>query len=171
MKILGHPLHQILIVFPAGLLITAVVFEVAARMGQPQLWPTAYWMVAAGIIGGAVAGAFGFIDWRGVAAGTRARRIGALHGSGNLLVLALFGLSWWLREGPDAEPGVLASLLSLAGAALLGVTGWLGGELVVRHGVGVDQGANPDASSSLEAHDAIEWSGHGRLSKPDIRSR
>jgi hypothetical protein len=34
------------------------------------------------------------------------------------------------------------------------VTGWLGGELVVRLGVGIDQGANVDAPSSLETDTA-----------------
>jgi hypothetical protein len=39
--------------------------------------------------------------------------------------------------------------LSILGTALLFVTGWLGGELVVRLGVGVDEGANANAPSCL----------------------
>jgi hypothetical protein len=37
----------------------------------------------------------------------------------------------------------------LVGAILSLLTGWLGGELVDRLGVGVDDGANLDAPSSL----------------------
>jgi hypothetical protein len=40
-------------------------------------------------------------------------------------------------------------VLSFLGAALLGATGWLGGELTLRLGIGVDEGANLNAPSSL----------------------
>jgi len=39
--------------------------------------------------------------------------------------------------------------LSFAGFVLAGITGWLGGELVDRLGVGVDEGANVNALNSL----------------------
>ncbi|MGZ8467318.1 MAG: DUF2231 domain-containing protein, partial [Candidatus Binatia bacterium] len=42
-----------------------------------------------------------------------------------------------------------ALLLSFMGAGLALVTGWLGGELVDRLGIGVDEGANPNAPNSL----------------------
>ena len=41
-------------------------------------------------------------------------------------------------------------VLSFGGVALATVTGWLGGELVSRLGVGVDDGANLNAPSSLQ---------------------
>jgi len=44
---------------------------------------------------------------------------------------------------------VLAIILSGIAVALALVTGWLGGELVTRLTVGVDDGANLDAPSSL----------------------
>jgi len=44
---------------------------------------------------------------------------------------------------------VIAYVLSFLGAALLGATGWLGGELTLRLGIGVDEGANLNAPSSL----------------------
>ncbi|MCD6056852.1 MAG: Protein of unknown function transrane, partial [Thermomicrobiales bacterium] len=73
-----------------------------------------------------------------------------------VVVLALFVVSWFLRRDAPAEPGVLAFVLSLAGVALAVVTGWLGGELVDRLGVGVDRGANLDAPSSLSNRPATE---------------
>ena len=45
--------------------------------------------------------------------------------------------------------GGRALVLSFAGFGLAGVTGWLGGELVDRLGVGVDDGAHLDAPNSL----------------------
>ena len=82
-------------------------------------------------------------------ANTRAKRIGLWHGGGNYSVMLLFAASWWLR-GLLPEPGGLPSLvLHWSGVAL--VSGWLGGELVDRLGVGVDEGANLNAPSSLSA--------------------
>ena len=51
--------------------------------------------------------------------------------------------------GDSWQPFFAAYLLSFLGAALLGITGWLGGELKLRLGVGVDQGAHLNAPSSL----------------------
>jgi uncharacterized membrane protein len=48
----------------------------------------------------------------------------------------------------------MALVLALVGAGLALVTGWLGGELVDRLGVGVDDGAHLDAPSSLSGRPA-----------------
>jgi uncharacterized membrane protein len=61
----------------------------------------------------------------------------------------LFAASWLVRRDDPAQPETLAIVLSVAGGALSLVTGWLGGELVDRLGVGVDDGANLNATSSL----------------------
>jgi len=50
----------------------------------------------------------------------------------------------------------LQYLLSFAAAGLTGVTGWLGGELVDRLGVGIDDGAHLNAPSSLSRKSAKE---------------
>ena len=47
-------------------------------------------------------------------------------------------------------------MLSLVGALLMLVTGWLGGELVERLGVGVDEGANLNAPNSLTGRESRE---------------
>lgn len=149
-KLFGHPIHQMLIVFPLGLLATSIFFDVIAIAAEiPGLAQAAYYMIAAGIVSGLIAAVFGLIDFLGIPNGTRAKRIGLMHGGGNVLVVVLFAASWILRRGHPADPGTLAVVLSAAGAALGGLTGWLGGELVDRLGVGVDDGANLDAPSSL----------------------
>jgi uncharacterized membrane protein len=149
-KVLGHPVHQMLIVFPLGLLATAVIFDVVALVTRSGGWSEiAFWMIAAGIVGGLVAAVFGLVDFLAIPAGTRAKRVGALHGVGNVVVVALFALSWWLRRDVHTAPGTVALAASFVGAALATVTGWLGGELVDRLGVGVDDGAHLNAPSSL----------------------
>src|ERR671929_83744 len=56
-KALGHPIHQMLIPFPFGLLATAVIFDIIYLfVGNPSTADTlatvAFWMIAAGIVGG-----------------------------------------------------------------------------------------------------------------------
>jgi uncharacterized membrane protein len=139
-----------LIVLPLGVLAMSLVFDLIGRLaGLPNLHEAAYYMIAAGVISGLVAAVFGLIDFLAIPSGTRAKRIGRLHGIGNVIVVVLFAASWFLRRDNPATPETLAIVLSAAAAALSGVTGWLGGELVDRLGVGVDDGANLDAPSSL----------------------
>lgn len=62
----------------------------------------------------------------------------------------LFAISWLIRNGEaDHRPTTLAFVLSLAGVVLGRVTAWLGGEMVYRLRVSVDDGANLNAPSSL----------------------
>ncbi|HYC60201.1 MAG TPA: DUF2231 domain-containing protein [Thermoanaerobaculia bacterium] len=155
-KLFGHPVHQMLIVFPLGLLATALFFDlIALAMNRHQgLFTASCYMIAAGIIGGLLAAVFGAIDFLKIPSGTRAKRVGRLHGGGNVIVVVLFAASWWLRRGAPADPPTLAIVLAAAGAGLATFTGWLGGELVDRLGVGVDDGANLDAPSSLSGQPA-----------------
>jgi uncharacterized membrane protein len=149
-KIVGHAVHQMLIVFPLGLFSTAVIFDVIHLISGGPTWSlVSYWMIAAGIIGGLCAALFGVIDWSKIPSGTRAYRIGVLHGLGNVVVVALFAVSWWLRRPDPGNPSAVAIGFMIVGAALSLITGWLGGELVDRLGVGVDDGANLNAPSSL----------------------
>jgi uncharacterized membrane protein len=150
-KAFGHAIHPMLIVFPLGLLATAVVFDILYLITDRPGFPVAAaYTIAAGIIGGLAAALFGWIDWFAIPADTRARRIGLVHGLGNVVVVVLFAVSWLLRANAgEWHPGAWALVFSFAGFALAGVTGWLGGELVERLGIGVDPGANPDAPSSL----------------------
>ena len=156
-KLLGHSVHEILIVFPLGLLATAIVFDaVHLGTGNPTMAVVAYWMIVAGIIGGVVAAPFGWIDWRAIPTGTRAKRVGRWHGITNAVVLVLFVVSWLLRRTAPDAPGTAASVFSFVGAGLATLGGWLGGELVGRLGVAVDDGAHLDAPSSLSRRPASE---------------
>jgi uncharacterized membrane protein len=150
-RALGHAIHPTLIVFPLGLFSTAVVFDILYLItDRTGFNVSAAHAIAAGIVGGLVAAVFGLIDWLAIPAGTRARRIGSLHGLGNVGIVLLFAISWLLRVGADDwKPSGLAVLFGILGALLATVTGWLGGELVERLGVGVDDDARVDAPSSL----------------------
>lgn len=149
-KFAGHPVHPMLIVFPLGLLATAVIFDLISLVSGNSQWTlVAYYMIGAGVIGGLAAAAFGWLDWFAIPRGTRAKRIGLWHGLGNVAVLALFILSWVLRRENSLEPPTGAIVSSLTGVVIALLTAWLGGELVGRLGVGVDDGAHLDSPSSL----------------------
>lgn len=160
-RLLGHPIHQVLIVFPLGLLATATVFDIVGlASSNPEWFRISFWMIAAGIIGGLMAAVFGLADWSSIPANTRAKQIGLLHGGGNVIVLSLFAASWFLRRPAPDTPSTGAFVLSFAGVLLVLLTAWLGGELVVRLGVGVDQGAHVNAPSSLSGRPATETVTH-----------
>jgi uncharacterized membrane protein len=149
-KLLGHSIHQILIVFPLGLLSTAVIFDlIQMATHSATVALVTYWVMAAGIIGGLVAAPFGTIDWLGIPRGTRAASIGLAHGVIMFTVVLLFIASWALRYSMPETPPSIATWIAVGGGILAAVGGWLGGELVTRLSVGVDDGANLNAPSSL----------------------
>ena len=150
-KLFGHPLHQMLVVFPLGLLGASVVFDLIHLFGDSAYAAgVSYALIGAGLVAGLLAAPWGTVDWLSIPAGTRAKAIGALHGGGNLLVLLLFATSFWLRRDQVEQPATVAWVISFCGAALSLVTGWLGGELVDRLGVGVSPNAHLNARSSLQ---------------------
>ncbi len=156
-KVLGHPAHQILIVFPLGLLLTAVIFDIIYLVtGNLGFTSASYLMIGAGLIGALIAAPFGLADWLKIPPDTRAKRIGVMHAGANTVAAILFLISWLMRTEIPAEPTGLAVTLGIIGAAFLGVSGWLGGELIDRLGVGVYDDANLNAPSSLSGHTAGE---------------
>lgn len=150
-KILGHPVHPMLVVLPLGLFIGAVVFDaIYLYYGFPSLASVGYWNIIAGVAGGLLAAIAGFLDWLAIPGGTRAKRIGIYHAASNVVALVTFAFVFWTRYN-SVENSVTTNLLIVEVIGLLfGATGgWLGGELVDRLGVGVDNGANLDAPNSI----------------------
>jgi uncharacterized membrane protein len=149
-KIMGHPIHPVLIPFPLGLLSTSVIFDVVHLLTGNGKWSEiSFWMIAAGVIGGLAAAVFGLIDWLAIPSGTRAKAVGMWHGATNVVMVTLFIVSWLLRADAPDDPGIVAIVLSFVGVGLASFGGFLGGELIVRLGVGVAEGAHLNAPSSL----------------------
>ena len=65
-----------------------------------------------------IAAPFGLIDWLAIPAGTRAKRIGAWHGGGNVIVLLMYAGSWWLRREAPQAPMMVAYMLSFGGGII-----------------------------------------------------
>jgi uncharacterized membrane protein len=140
-SIAGHPVHPMLIPFPLALWITSFVADVIFYFNRNQsLLLIAKFTLAAGIIGGLVAAVPGIIDWLAIR-NADVKRIANWHARLNIIALLIFAASLYLRTRYGA-PWVgwrltIPFLLSLVGVILIGISGWLGGDLVYKHGVSV----------------------------------
>jgi nitrite reductase/ring-hydroxylating ferredoxin subunit/uncharacterized membrane protein len=134
----GHPIHQILVPLPIGLLVGAFGFHVAGRLlDDPTLWTIGGYLVPAGVATGLLAGVFGFVDYLwAVPPRSSGRTRATRHMLANLSALALFVAASFLRGEPSAEPGALVLLLEAVGLAALSAGGWMGGTLVTRNFIG-----------------------------------
>lgn len=157
----GHPLHPMLVPFPIAFLVGAVLTDLGYIATGDFFWARgSLVLVAAGTVTGAIAAAFGLVDYL---AHKRVRSLGAakLHFAGNAIVIALSAVSWWLRTGDAADAVVPAGIvLSVSVALILLFTGWLGGELAYRHRVGTIPAAPAPAAA------APETAGPARPGKP-----
>lgn len=162
-KLAGHAAHPIMIVFPLGLLSTAVIFDIVYLLTDNSTFAlVAYWMIVAGLLGGLAAAVPGWIDWFAIPPKTRAKSVGLVHGLGNVVVLLLFALSWlFRRDEAGYVPSVIALALSFLAFAIAAVTGWLGSELVERLGVGVYNGAHLNSPNTLSGRPATDVDGAG----------
>jgi uncharacterized membrane protein len=165
-KFLGHPLHPMLMVFPMGLLIVSLLFDALYLASGVAGWAQmAFWLVAVGVVTGVFAAVPGIIDYMAIPRHTRARRVGTAHGLVNGTVLLLFAVTWGMRVAEPLAPTGAAIGVSAVGVVLLLVGGWLGGELVDRLGVGVDDEANLDAPSALSRRRASDTRARRRAAR------
>jgi uncharacterized membrane protein len=132
-----HPIHPMLVVLPLGLWVAALVFDTIYAVGRDQsMRVVAFWNVGAGVIGAVLAAIPGFVDWLSLTG--RAARVGTYHLLLNLGAVAVFAVNWFVRTRVDGDsPWPL--ILSIVGVVAVGVSGWLGGQLVYVHRVGVEE--------------------------------
>jgi uncharacterized membrane protein len=88
------------------------------------------------------------IDWFSLST-ARVQRLGTIHMALNLILVALFTSNAWLRLA-SSVPDAIPLTLSIVGVLILGVSGWLGGEMVYVHRVGVA----PTSNASSRARQA-----------------
>ncbi|HZS11972.1 MAG TPA: DUF2231 domain-containing protein [Nitrospirales bacterium] len=137
-SILGHPIHPMIIPFPIALWIFSLAADVIFLFGWggPVWTDIAFYTMLGGVLGGLVAAIPGYLDYRTIVEPAVAS-IARWHMLLNLSLVTLFIINLWMRAtlvGGAFVPVVL----SVIGVGLLGVSGWLGGELVYVHGVAVE---------------------------------
>jgi uncharacterized membrane protein len=134
LRIAGHAVHPVLVMFPSGLFATAVLFDLGNLLGGPALLgEAAYWTVGAAIVGGVLAAVAGVVDVMFIRGGVRAKRARVLHGLADFGVLLLFMVILLVRMGStDRAAGwglLVVELIALAGTV---AGAWYGGALVDR---------------------------------------
>ena len=142
-KVFGHPLHPVLVSFPVAFYTTtAVAYLSYAATGKLFCFQVGVVANVAGVLTAVLAAVPGFIDWRwGVPGGHPAKSMGLLHMGLNVTTLVLATVNAavqihkWSDIAPTAGLAVVFSILCLFATAL---AGYLGGELVQRHHVGID---------------------------------
>jgi uncharacterized membrane protein len=124
---------------PIAALLGAFLSDWAFVETQDAFWSRlSFTLLGTGIVTGAVAGVLGILE---AASLQRARTAGKtwFHGAGNILVLIISAGSFKLRWEADGLWVPAGIYMSGAVAALLLLTGWLGGSLSYVHGIGVSK--------------------------------
>jgi|SRR5438309_6673366 len=132
-----HPVHPMLVGFPIGLWVFALVCDVVHAVSGSAIWQTvATFCVAGGIVGALLAAVPGLIDYFSIDE-AEMRRIANLHLAVNLGAVVIFAINFWLRLRLPAESNVPLGL-SVVGVLAIGFGGWLGGEMVYVKGMAVE---------------------------------
>lgn len=132
----GHPLHPLAVTVPIGLFVATTAADVCHAVTHDAFFSrVARWTLGGAVGSGVVAALLGATDFLTIA---KARGpMGVAHATGNATILGLSAASLVVRRGSRGETPMLAMVLSAVAASLLMVTGWLGGELAFRKGIGV----------------------------------
>ena len=137
----GHPVHPMLIPFPIALWATSFAVDILFYFYRHASLPLiSKFMIAAGCLGAIAAAVPGIIDWLAIK-DSQVKRVANWHARLNIIALIVFAVSLYLRMNAGSrwvgKHLTIPFLLSLLGVVLIGISGWLGGELAYKYGVGV----------------------------------
>lgn len=140
----GHPIHPMIIPFPIALWVFSLIADVVYLWRGNPVWKDyiAFYTLLAGILGAAVAAVPGLIDWLSLKQ-PKVVNIANWHAGLNVIALLIFAASCYLRTTSGARivsgSYTIPIALSVLGVILISISGYLGGEMVFKHGVAVDQ--------------------------------
>jgi nitrite reductase/ring-hydroxylating ferredoxin subunit/uncharacterized membrane protein len=129
---LGHPVHPMLTDVPIGAWTSAFVLDL---FGGRQARRAADALVGVGVLAAVPTAATGLSDLADVEH-SQQRILGTAHALGNVTAVALYGGSFLARRRGRRNLGVRLATL---GAAVVTGSGFIGGHLAYRKGVGVDE--------------------------------
>lgn len=133
----GHPIHPMLIPFPIVCFIGTLVTDVVYSRNADPGWATAsHWLLGIGLVMAALAAITGLTDYLG---NDRIRRLSdALkHMLANVTAVVLELVNFVLRLNNDDFITSTGVWISAVVVLILIYSGWKGGDLVYRHGIGV----------------------------------
>ena len=154
-SIAGHPIHPMLIPFPIALWVFSFIADLIYLWRDNAGWEwMAKWTLLAGCISAVAAAIFGIIDYLSIK-DKQVAKVAGWHARFNVLALLLFGASWYLRtdNGSDMVNNSLTIpvILSVVGVIAVSISGYLGGELVFKHGVAVNPQHDTPAEEAAKA--------------------
>lgn len=123
----GHALHPFLTDLPIGFWTSSLVLDL---LGHGKDRPASRRLLAAGLAAAVPAAATGLAEWRQTS--RPETRVASAHGTLNVLALGLYAGSLATQERSPR----LGLALKLAGTAVTGLSGFLGGHLVVARRTG-----------------------------------
>ncbi|HEY1266198.1 MAG TPA: DUF2231 domain-containing protein [Candidatus Binatia bacterium] len=130
-----HPVHPMLVVIPMGLWVFSLVADLFSTAGGGGVWKIiALYTMGGGIAGALIAAVPGLIDFFSLKE-SHIRYLARYHMFVNLTATGIFAADFYLRVS-NSQQGFLPLALSIFAIAVIGVGGWLGGELVYVQGVG-----------------------------------
>jgi uncharacterized membrane protein len=137
-----HPVHPALVALPIGLMMWTFVSDlVYVFSDKDETWyDISLYTGAAAIVTALVAALPGFGDYLTMRMRDSTRRIATAHMLLNLVIVALFAVAFALMLDKNAVDGtslVAVVALHFVGVGLLGLSGWLGGEMVYVHHLAV----------------------------------
>jgi len=136
-KIGGHPIHPMLVSFPIVCFVLNFVADIIYIQNRSPGWATAtHWLLAIGLGFAALAAVAGLTDFLGDKRIQGADAVKHMLANVTAVVVELVNLIL-RRNNPDfiASTGVI---LSGVVVLILLYSGWKGGDLVFRHGIGVE---------------------------------
>ncbi len=136
----SHPLHPILIPFPLAFFTGTLLFDVLGYFtDNATFWQTGFYLQIAGVGFALLAAVPGIIDYvYTVPPKSSAKKRASIHGLLNVTNVVLH-LGVWLYRKQTDDISLIVLLLEGAGMVLLLIAGWMGGTLVYRNQIGVDQ--------------------------------
>jgi uncharacterized membrane protein len=138
LTLFGHRLHPPLTDFPIALWSVSLLWDgVGLVSGDPFWIRCSFWSIAVGLLAALPTLAAGILDYVALPENRpAAERTAQLHMLAMLSATALFAGSLIVRfSGVAYKPSPVALVLSALGFIVLLLGGWLGGELVFRHGI------------------------------------
>lgn len=135
-KIGGHPIHPMLIPFPIVCFIGVLVTDIVFLNNHIHGWATASrYLLAIGIVMALLAALAGLTDFFG---DKRIQGSDAIkHMLANVTAVVIEIVNFFIRLHTDAPIGGIGIVLSAIVVLILLYSGWKGGDLVFRHGIGV----------------------------------
>ena len=125
---LGHAVHPVLTDFVLGTWTSATVLDV---VGGNESSVAARRLIGAGLLAAGPTAWTGWAEWSD--SGSREKRVGLVHAVTNGAAIGIYAASWIARQRGRHGSG---AGLALAGAAVVGVGGYLGGHLAAARKVG-----------------------------------